>query len=293
MKRGYLGIFEGAYLAGRSAGFRHALEDMGVANDTVPLEKLIYVSAFQGGVGQFITPYKPGSSDPLDRFIAGRLSEPKATDAQLLERLLSLRVEDHDEGSEARGMAFSFVHDLLVAMDHDASVINVSGIPTAAEVREEFRPDAAVAICTILSAIQSANELLPAPSVQVDRDMVRRFRDLLDSDVYGAYVEAHERIERNAKESSLRAIRQTGARLLEVSKGALAPRRVSVNFISMVPQIVDAAFGKLPGTLADFAGELAAKLMDDRRNLIIYQFEDWANEYTRAILARSGREGKN
>ena len=158
--------------------------------------------------------------------------------------------------------------------------------PTVDEVQREFPPDVALPICAILSAIRGTDELLPAPSQVVNREIVARYKELLDSDLYGRYAELHDRIGLKGGESALPNIRRKGVQLLKAGKGALANRRASVGIIPLVPKIVDTAFGKLPGTLAQFAADLALKLIDERRNLVIYQFDDWTNEYTKAALSR-------
>ena len=190
-------------------------------------------------------------------------------------------------------MALSFVYDLIVAMENNAAVINISGIPRLEDVRRDFPPDIALPVCTILSALKCADELLPAPTQIVSREAVERFKTLLSSDVYHRYAAAHERVEIESDASALSDIRTKGSELLRVGKGVLANRRVSMNIISVVPKIVDAAFGKLPGALAQFAGDLASKFMDDRKNVVIYQFHDWANEYTRAAMSHSLRNRVN
>ena len=152
------------------------------------------------------------------------------------------------------------------------------------EVQGDLPPDVALPICTILSAITSADELLPAPSVIVNQNVVHRFKDLLNSEIYQRYTSAHEGIEFEARKSALSNIRHRGAELLRAGEGVLTNRRVSVNIISVVPKIVDSAFGKLPGALAQVAGDLATKFIEDKRNIVIYQFDDWANAYLTAQM---------
>ena len=180
--------------------------------------------------------------------------------------------------------ALILIHDLIAAMENNAAVINITGIPRVEDVRQELPPDVALPICTILSALKSGDELLPAPSQTVNKEVVGRFKELLDSDVYHRYTRAHEAIEFEVSESTLAEIRNRGGKLLKASKGALANRRVSVNIISVFPKIVDAAFGRLPGTLAQLAGDLATTFMDDKKNIVIYQFDDWVNEYSKDIV---------
>ncbi|HEY7168971.1 MAG TPA: hypothetical protein VIB79_30720, partial [Candidatus Binatia bacterium] len=87
MKRGYLGIFEGGYLAGQSAAYRLILNESGIpaANSGIPLEKMVYVAAFQAGIERFVTSINAASGQPIDRFISARVSKPKKINAQVLQ----------------------------------------------------------------------------------------------------------------------------------------------------------------------------------------------------------------
>jgi hypothetical protein len=293
MKRGYLGLYQYFYLAGGSAGLRVALRDRGIgATDTsIPLEKMIYVAAFQGGIEKFVTPFKNASSHPLDRFISARTEVLKPPDAQLYKKILDLEPPPKTPTERNALVPLCFIYDLMVAMENRAALMYVSGIPKVEDVQRDLPPDVALPICTILSALKSADELLPAPSLIVNQNVVANFKYLLKSDVYHHYTDAHESIECEASKSALSNIRRRGAELLRVGEGVLASRRVSMSIISVVPKIVDTAFGKLPGALAQLAGDLATKFMEDKKNVVIYQFDDWANEYMRSkvshLLGRS------
>lgn len=280
MKRGYLGMLEGVYLAGRSAGHQHILEERGITlpDGSIPLDKMIYVAAFQGGIERFVTPLKSKSDQPIDRFISKRISSPKQENPELFSKLFALQPTGEKNSAL---MALSFVHDLIVAMENNASVINISGVPSVADVKRCFAPEIALPICNILSALKANDELLPAPSHVTSRDGIERFRELLVSDVYSHYAAAHREIDFSTNTTAIANIRSSGANLLKAGKGVLLSRRVSMNVLSVVPKIVDAAFGKLPGTLAQVAGDIATKFVEDKKNIIIYQFDDWANEYTR------------
>ena len=288
MKRGYLGLFEGIYVAGQS----HALQIVfGKSGDAashigVPLNKMLYVAAFQGGIERFITPLNPTSDDPIDQFVSARTSVPKESDRRLRETLVGLHPASPRQSYESRGwMAPYFVLDLIAAMENNAAMINVSGIPNEDDVRRDLPPDIALPICTLLSAVRRTDELLPAPSQIVSRETVGRFKELLSSEVYRRYATAQERVEFDVGTSALADIRAKGSELLRLGRGLLSNRHVSMHTISIVPKIVDAAFGKLPGAMAQFAGDLASKYIGDRKNIVIYRFDNWVKEYLNATVS--------
>ena len=122
MKRGYLGFSQYFYLAGLSAGHRERLQEIGVAaaDTSIPMQKMIYVAAFQGGIEKFVT-YFENASGPLDRFILARTLSPKERDPELLKKILEL--EPTWEKVEARHALrpLYFIYDLMVAMENKAA----------------------------------------------------------------------------------------------------------------------------------------------------------------------------
>ena len=109
------------------------------------------------------------------------------------------------------------------AMQNDASIIKVSGIPTISEVNSIFPAEISVPICSILSQLMPADELLPAPSVTVPAESVDRFREILDSKVYSQYSSVHKELEFAGSESHkvLADIRNKGSELLKTGKDIL------------------------------------------------------------------------
>lgn len=290
MKRGYVGLLEGVYLAGRSAGHHEALKRRGIAvpEGSIPLDKMIYLAAFQGGIEEFVTPFSLKQNQPIDSFISKKIITPKQKSTEILSTIFALSHQHVPESKKKNAvMALSFVHDLIAAMDNDASVINVSGIPTIAEVKSCFPAEISLPICNIISQLKPTDELLPAPSLTIASDGIDRFREMLESNVYSQYSTAHKEIEfaNRDNKTAFANIRNRGSDLLKTGKGILSRRRVSINVITVLPKIVDAAFGKLPGMLAQTAGDLATKFLDNKRNIIVYQFDDWASEYVNASIS--------
>jgi hypothetical protein len=283
MKRGYLGLLEGIYLYGRSHGHQMFIKERGISlpDGSIPLDKMIYVAAFQGGIERFVTPLRSKLDQPIDQFISRRVSHPKLQDPELFDKLMAFRPNGETNNSV---MVLPFMHDLIMAMENTASVINISGIPSIAEVKKCFAPEIALPICNILSALTVNDELLPAPSHVASRDSIDRFKELLESDVYANYASAHREIDYSANTTAIAEIRSRGADLIKAGKGVLLGRRVSMKVLTVVPKIVDAAFGKLPGTLAQVAGDLATKFLEDKRSIVIYQFDDWASEWQHASI---------
>ena len=54
----------------------------------------------------------------------------------------------------------------------------------------------------------------------------------------------------------------------------------------MTPKVIDAAFGKLPGMLAELASKLGLSLLESRRRVVIYDFRPSMEQIFLATLIR-------
>lgn len=287
MKRGYLGLIEGAYLAGRSAGHIECLQEHGItpSNNSIPVDKMIYVAGFQGGIEQFITPIKQDINGPVDNFLLNRISAPKIYHPEILMKLIDISNSTLGGCKDIKAITvLPFLHDLIVAMSNNAAVINITGIPSQETIKRYFPPDLAMPICNIISSLKFTEELLPAPTQTISTDGINKFNELLSSGVYSHYASAHEEIEFSSDDKAIYEIRRQGKKLLAKGKGILFNRRVSISILSVVPKVIDAAFGKLPGIVAQTAGDIADKFISERKNVVIYKFDDWVNEYNMASV---------
>lgn len=287
MKRGYLGAFESGFLAGTSMGVQEHLEEVGFESPQKLLgpEKLLFVSAFQGGIQEFITQVGYQGDASIDKFISTRTRFSKNTSETLLNLSKLVSFDAEDEKSKKASAIIHFIGDLICAMQNDASVINASGIPTVSDAEKYLHPELAIPVSTILGQFVRTEELLPAPTMSVTRENVQRFQEIFDSDIYENYSNLHRNLELSHYEPTgvIQEIRAAGSSVLNVGGSILAKRRVSMNVLKIVPKVVDAAFGKLPGTIAQLAGDTASSYMDKEKTIVVYQFEDWVNEYVMAL----------
>ena len=286
MKRGYLGVFESAFIAGVDACTKDTLKEKGydISYKDIFLEKMIYVAAFQGGIDEFITILKPFGDKSLPDFLNNRFKQPSKASIALLHEILKV-FEPYTNKHENSliTMLMSFLLDLIMAMKNNASVIKVSQIPSIDDVKANLPPEISLPIINIISQLESTNALLPAPSVYLPKKSIERLESILRSDIYRSYSISHKNLEDSTQDSNkvINDIKSKGLNLLKKGKNILSEKCVFLDVIPVVPKIVDAAFGKLPGLLAQIAGDSANKLLKDKRNIVIYQFDDWAHEFVK------------
>jgi len=283
LKRGYLGLFESVYLAGRSAGAEEFWTAKGLidAEQWVPLDRMVYQAAFQGGIDEFISEIPPNTSTPLDQFIKSKIIVPKKTNPDVLSEIIGAFKPYTRKGDGSVVMIMSFICDLIMAMENNSSVINVSGIPSLDHVKRSLPPEISIPIVSLISQLKHSDEVLPAPALEITFETTNRFHSILKSGAFSDYSASHKELENSNEKTCmvLEDVRLKGKSLIQRAEGALSAKRLSLDVIPIIPKVIDSAFGKLPGTLAQIAGDAAIKLLNNNKSIVIYQFSEWINEY--------------
>ena len=291
MHRGYLGPLQHAYLAGMTAGQKHAAAEHGL-EILVPADRMFYICAFQAGVERFICGSVHDGAQQLP-FLRPRLSRPKGK----LEIGLIARVSDaikahslSQEDCDGLSDISAFLTSLLGAMQHNAAMLSVMPLPDPAEISRLVAPGLAMPLIQLIAELKPVAESLPIPISAVDRSNVSRFQELLDTDTFSAYSGSHETFndERNETATSLSLIRDTGNALIEKGRGVLTRKPMLIHLLNVFPKIVDNILGKLPGALAQLATDAAQGHMRDQQRVIIYQFDEWI---TKALRFRECEAG--
>jgi hypothetical protein len=292
MRQAYLGLFEIGALAGSSAMRRQIIDllreitikhDLPAPVQALPASKMIYIAAYQGGIEKILEMpnnhclgHEPDSSLLLRR---GQPIEPCIEALNFAMEVASRGGSRDENASKEADRIMLFVHDLIVAMANNVAVVNVSGIPTRTSVLKSLPADVAMPICSLLSCLTTTSELLPAPRLSLDKDAISRLDKLLLSGAFNHYVAAHEVIGSLERPSSLSHVAALGNKLMDAGRNLLCKRRASLTLLPIIPKLVDAALGKLPGLLAQAAGDFAMQYASQRRSIVIYKFEDCINEY--------------
>jgi hypothetical protein len=84
------------------------------------------------------------------------------------------------------------------------------------------------------------------------------------------------------KESALAKIHRFGEALLNSGSNILCKRPMTLTLLPVIPKLVDIVFGKLPGILAQAAGDLALRYASEKKSIVIYGFDDCIRDYSEA-----------
>ena len=273
---GYLGNTQFTWLAVLDCFDRDwHVEDFDSKPQPLRLVRMLYVSSFQAGIDRFITqsPLAERHADGLD-FIRSRFYAPKKSNAELRSKIESaldgLRTTKHS-------FAEAFIADLICAMHSNAAMLSAIPIPDVREICSAFVPELAAPIIQLVANLRPHQELLPIPLTSIDRNSVTRFRAILDGLKFEQYSQSHAMLHDSdaGARSVLTRVRNSGAALLEESKGLLAVSPAVIRMLKLAPKIIDTIFGKLPGALGQIAGDLAQKRLEERTRIVIYPFAPW------------------
>jgi hypothetical protein len=269
--------------------FREKLneEEKAVFDSNICPTKMIYVSAFQAGAQEFVLDrsvylHEKGN---IEKFINEKYIPSTKKTAGLHKNINSLFPRASVNAMKS-AIVEAFIRDLIIGMENDSSIINVTGIPTLSKIKESLPPDVAIPIIAMCSDLKPMDVLCPTPTLKIDRESANRYREIIESNLYHQYSNFHCELESASsdKYKILVEIERSGNKLIKKASGALFPRLVSMNILQVAPKIIDAAFGNLPGSLAQSFGDIATKFMQKEKDIVIYQFQEWSLNYAKEIM---------
>jgi hypothetical protein len=155
-----------------------------------------------------------------------------------------------------------------------ASLLSLWGIPDVAEADAVLPPELIVPVSTLLAAIEDLTTVSPVPQKVLPREGLARFNRIITSDLFRHYVTAHVQLDhvQAPAATALQTVAAAGRRLFLENPRLLALRRSFLGVLQVTPKLVDAAFGKLPGMLAELGARLGLSLLESRRRIVIYDF---------------------
>ena len=293
MKKGYIGPYQIGTLKGASEALKIA-EDV-TKQQGVDLEGIFYATAFQSGIDEFLVPEYKEHISPSSDFIKSRTHYVSHAESKehynLVDSAFSTYLPDgwaKNEEYEFVWSLHSFLVELLDSMSLSSSLLLPSGIPDFSEAESQLPSELAQPISLLLSAIVDIQTPSPIPLKAVPTDDIHRFNDIMSSDMFTRYVEAQSELDNSDSsiEKTLPVIADRGRQLFTQNKHILTLKKSSAGILQMSPKIIDAAFGKLPGALAEVAAKLGVSLLDSRRRVVIYDFRSTTQNILLSNLVR-------
>jgi hypothetical protein len=281
MKKGFIGAFQ----LGTLGGIKGALEIAEkVTNEAgCNVESIFYASAFQAGLEQFIIPRIQEDDEPCSKLIKDRTKIiPEGKDKELYatikDSLSQFLPDDWQKNQEYTSVwhLHYFLSDLFLAMEEKSSLVTISNWPNIAELELLLPSDFLVPLNNFLESIEEIQVQAPIPRFALDKEYATRYQEILFGDLFKKYSEAQCVLDdaSYSPHKSIPNIVEQGKNIFKSSPAVLKIKRSLVGIIDVTPKLVDAAFGKLPGAIAEMAGKLGTNFLEDRRRIVIYDFHD-------------------
>jgi len=293
MRKGLIGPFQLGVLSALSEAL--VIAERVTGQTGVDLEEIFYASSFQAGIDEFLVADVEGTPGPRSTFLLDhtrRLPKEKTRQSHdlirsALSRHLPSGWERNDQYSAVWGMQ-AFLADLFDAMGTGAAVLSPWGIPDIAETHELLPSEFAVLLSNLLGGIQVLTSTSPIPQRFVPRDDLERFNQILTSDLFGEYVSKQGQLDdaNYTVSTALQDIAIAGRKVFSRYPRLLTLKNTCLGVLQITPKIIDAAFGKLPGALAEMGARLGLSLLESRRRIVIYDFRPTLEEIFLANLVR-------
>lgn len=277
MKRGFISI----HTLGRLRGTREKLQKIEGQIGALPLdvEELFCSIAFQGGFERFSIPAYPNSHRYISDYILRRSEMVEYDQIEEFDCIEQIFAPYYDESVDyierVRSPIFSieaFLIDLFSAMKTKSCLIEVNRIPKITELERLLPFHILEPIDSLLSQFRHSTAVLPRATSVFQRSDVERLREVIESISFKEYSLLHENLDdqRNEVSNTVERITKAGAGLKELGGNLLELRSTALGILPMTPKLVDIAFGKLPGAVAEVATKLGVSFLEDRKRVVVY-----------------------
>ncbi|MBI4988864.1 MAG: hypothetical protein HZC23_08605 [Rhodocyclales bacterium] len=293
MKKGFIGPYQLGVLSGASDALRIAEEV--TQEHGADLEGIFYATAFQAGVDEFIVPDLKDKPSPKSEFLAARTRyiprKDTETHTKLTRAAFSAYLPNGWERSEEFSSLWpleSFLIELMDAMSVGACVLSPWGIPDIAEADALLPSELSVPLSNLLASVKDVQAPSPIPQKAIPTEDIQRFNDIMAGDVFSNYVSAQYSLEDSGTplETSLPTVVSSARLVFAKNPQLLQLRKSGLGILQITPKLVDAAFGKLPGALADLAAKLGSNFLEERRRVVIYDFRSSVQDVLLSNLVR-------
>jgi hypothetical protein len=262
------------------------------------VERILLASLVQSGANRIELGSKLDSDKHLPPFLSRRITYGSSRDwGELLTYVLSLMPDSPATVSFNEHLNMTFLPFFLVALLRAAqrrtNMVCITVLPDAEICGRLLPTQLAIPINTLLSNIRSHSAHLPLPRSTITVSDVGRFREIMTSQSYREYEDDHGKLDYRAHrtDTAFRRIERTAKALCDRFPHFLTLKDSMVSLLPITSRLIDATFGKLPGTLATISTRLLGGYLRNERRIVIYRLDRLRAEINRRRL-RELSEGR-
>jgi len=283
-------------------------EDLFINSLNIPRINTISITfnhLVQCGVDKFLTgPIRDYEGDAftihdkkLNKFLKEKaiiIPEEKINEAyKSIEDIFSYYLpEDYfkDEKFQAIWGIKSLLQEILIASNTGTSIfIRVDKITEDLLKAKEILPlELYTPISFLVNSMTQDTVDLPHTNYSLNKEDIKRFEKVFEEQPFIDYKMAHMMLDstKEIKSNALSKIQKNSINLYQRHSGLINIKRGILTTLSVTPKIIDATFGKIPGTIADLATKIITSMIDAERRIVIYDYSPIYNEiyYERILI---------
>jgi hypothetical protein len=265
--------------------------------DGYDVEGLFYATAFQAGIDHFVLSHRLKTEPqwPISEFLQKRTSidnvDISGKNWAKIRKAFSNYLPENwwQDSKYSEVWAWNaFISDLLYAMETNVCVLSVTGVPDTVTLEDLVPPELFSPLKNLAAALESISAPTTVPTLYLYRENMERYQHIISGDLFANYVESETKLDVNTSQvpAILDDVLARGRELVRENPRLLSLRRSIVDLLSITPKVVDTLFGKLPGTIADIATKLGGQFIEERRRIVVYDFQSIMFHGTMSNLVR-------
>lgn len=264
-----------AGLAGLESGIK---QNFGIAGDQYH-DTVVYHALIQAGVHSIrqIDGFQSGLPE-----LIGNERLTNCNGKEYYDLLQSIRdiLEKHSINMEEAGdknkftSLILFLTDLVYALKTDSAMIAVLPLPKIEDYYGIISPHLLSAIGNLLPNVAPIEAITPIPQLSLEASKVQVFEELLGSQLFSAYSNAHCRLE-NSRESDVAIINDVSLRAKSVWQrfsNTVDLKRLALTLIPITKNVADKVLTGLPGTLTGLLADILTKAAQQEKRIVIYDY---------------------
>ena len=171
------------------------------------------------------------------------------------------------------------VSQLLYSLKSNSSVLTFSNF-FEIKFSEKLPLELIVPFNILSGSIQVKAASLPVIKYEAEKTDIRKFIEIIYSREFTNYKEAQTEIElnKNLTNKTVKLIERAGKELYFKNTNQLNLKDSIIKTIPLTSKIIELFFGKLPGILAEFSGNILSDYLKINRSLPIYNCGPVINE---------------
>jgi hypothetical protein len=243
---------------------------------------LWYSSTVQSGVGSLEIIGESEELDRLSQFVAKRITFRRSPELMPIFALVTLALRnqlgivENEELPAPLSKLERFLVELLLAAHRKQNLIYFEQLPDMTTLIPFLSAELILPLRNLFSALVHSAPVVAGTQSSLELPDLALFEELIAGKVFRQYEHSHSALDDNgiAIEDALEYVRKGSRLLVAQNPRLLKTKRVAVSLLPITSKIVDVTFGKLPGTLAGFFADALTAWLQEKRRVVIYQFND-------------------